>query len=107
MKLILSLLECSALFFIPILTFFGGLWFILRFLGINHRLALFFFALFVGCSFFEFSTIGMILDAPIGRLPEIGELVEIVKTSSIIGILAALSVLVIAYVYRLIYKIMK
>lgn len=103
----LSLLQCGGLLFIPLLTFFGGLWLVIRFLGPNHRLSLFLFAFFVGFSFFEFSVIGILMDAPKGGLSEIGGLVGVIRISGIIGFIASVAVLIIAPIYRYLFKMMR
>ena len=101
--LLLILLQCGAFLLIPLGTFATGLWIVIRFIGTNNRLSQILVALLIGFSFFEASTIGMLIDPRGGwaKFP------EIIKTSIVIGVITTLSVLVFAPILRALMNMFK
>ena len=100
---LLMLLQCGAFLLIPIGTFALGLWLIIRFVGVNHRLSLIFVAILIGITFFAASTTGMLID-PRGGLAKFP---EIIKTSIVAGFVTTVAVLVFVPIYRAIIKTFK
>jgi uncharacterized membrane protein len=101
--LLLNLLQCGAFLLIPIGTFAVGIWFIVRFVGMNNRWSPVLIALLIGFVFFEASTIGMLID-PRGGLQKIP---QIIKTSTVIGVITSLCVLIFLPIFRALMKLFR
>ena len=94
--LLLVLLQCGAFLLIPVGTFLIGVWLITRSAGTTSRLSEVLIAVLVGVVFFEAATIGMLIDPRGGW----AQLFDIIKISAVVGVIAALSVLVFTPVFR-------
>ena len=101
--LLIIILQCGAFLLIPAGTFATGIWLIVRFVGMANRWSHILVALLIGFIFFEASIIGMLIDPRGGweKFP------EIVRTSSVIGVVTILFVLVFLPIFRALLRLFR
>lgn len=96
-------LQCGIFVLIPAISFGAGLWLIVRYIGKDNQISFVLLAVAIGFSFFEASTIGMLMDSRAGP----SKLFEVIKTSGLVGLSVTVSILILVPVYRAIIKMFK